>query len=44
MVNKTQNNVSLTAEDIKTLNVASLGSGWIKLHRESVDIPENMTC
>ena len=28
---------------MKTLVNASLGSGWIKLHPESVDIPENMT-
>jgi hypothetical protein len=28
---------------MKSLVNASLGSGWIKLHPESVDIPENMT-
>jgi pimeloyl-ACP methyl ester carboxylesterase len=28
---------------MKELNVASLGSGWIKLHPESVDIPVNTT-
>jgi pimeloyl-ACP methyl ester carboxylesterase len=28
---------------MKQLVVASLGSGWIKLHPESLDIPENMT-
>ena len=28
---------------MKSLVVASLGSGWIKLHPESLDIPENMT-
>ena len=27
----------------KSLVTASLGSGWIKLHPESLDIPENMT-
>jgi pimeloyl-ACP methyl ester carboxylesterase len=37
IVNKTQNNISLTAEDIKSLVSASLGSGWIKLHPESLD-------
>ena len=41
--NKTLNNISITAEEIKSLNSASLGSGWIKLHPESLDIPENMT-
>jgi pimeloyl-ACP methyl ester carboxylesterase len=43
IVNKTQNNISLTAEDMKSLVSASLGSGWIKLHPESVDIPTNIT-
>jgi pimeloyl-ACP methyl ester carboxylesterase len=43
LVNKSQNNVSLTAEDIKLLNVASLGSGWIKLHPESLEGFENIT-
>ena len=28
---------------MKSLIIASLGSGWIKLHPESVDIPENIT-
>ena len=28
---------------MKQLVAASLGSGWIKLHPESLDIPENMT-
>ncbi len=28
---------------MKALNVASLGSGWIKLHPKSVDIPANTT-
>ena len=43
IVNKSQNNVSLSAEDIKALNVASLGSGWIKLHPESVEGFGNIT-
>jgi pimeloyl-ACP methyl ester carboxylesterase len=38
IVNKTHNNISLTAEDIKSLVSASLGSGWIKLHPESLDM------
>ena len=42
IVNKTQNNIPVTQE-LKALNVASLGSGWVKLHPESVDIPANIT-
>jgi pimeloyl-ACP methyl ester carboxylesterase len=43
IVNKSLNNISLTAEEIKSLSSASLGSGWIRLHPESVDIPANIT-
>src|SRR5918993_3395007 len=43
VVNKSLNNISLTAEEIKSLVSASLGSGWIKLHPESLDIPANIT-
>ena len=43
VVNKTLNNIPVSQDEIKTLVNASLGSGWIKLHPESVDIPENMT-
>jgi pimeloyl-ACP methyl ester carboxylesterase len=43
ITNKALNNISVTAEEIKSLNSASLGSGWIKVHPESLDIPENMT-
>jgi pimeloyl-ACP methyl ester carboxylesterase len=42
IVNKTQNNIPVTQE-LKALNVASLGSGWVKLHPESLDIPANIT-
>jgi hypothetical protein len=28
---------------MKALNAAMLGSGWIKLHPELVDIPANIT-
>jgi hypothetical protein len=28
---------------MKSLANASLGSGWIKLHPESLDLPESMT-
>jgi pimeloyl-ACP methyl ester carboxylesterase len=41
-VNKSLNNIPITQE-LKELNAASLGSGWIKLHPESVDIPANTT-
>ncbi|WP_458719409.1 alpha/beta fold hydrolase [Candidatus Nitrosocosmicus sp. R] len=43
MANKSSNNESMTQEDFKSLVTASLGSGWVKLHPESADIPENMT-
>lgn len=43
IVNKGLNNISLTAEDIKSLISASLGSGWVKLHPESLDFPANIT-
>ena len=42
VVNKSLHNIPITQE-LKALNVASLGSGWIKLHPESVDIPANTT-
>jgi hypothetical protein len=35
------NNISISQEEIKSLISASLGSGWIRLHPESLeDIPE----
>jgi pimeloyl-ACP methyl ester carboxylesterase len=43
VVNKSLNNIPLTPEEIKSLVSASLGSGWIKLHPESLDIPANIT-
>ena len=43
IVNKTQNNIPISQQEMKSLITASLGSGWIKLHPESVDIPENIT-
>jgi len=43
VVNKSVNNIPTTADELKQLVVASLGSGWIKLYPESLDIPENMT-
>ena len=41
-VNKSLQNIPITQE-LKALNVASLGSGWVKLHPESVDLPANTT-
>jgi pimeloyl-ACP methyl ester carboxylesterase len=43
IANKSLNNVSISQEEMKSLSSASLGSGWIKLHPESLDIPENIT-
>ena len=43
VLNKSVNNIPTTADEMKQLVAASLGSGWIKLHPESLDIPENMT-
>jgi pimeloyl-ACP methyl ester carboxylesterase len=43
IVNKSLNNISLSQEEMKSLVNASLGSGWIKLHPESAEIPENIT-
>ena len=43
IVNKSLNNVSISHEEMKELVSASLGSGWIRLHPESVNIPENIT-
>ena len=42
VVNKTLHNIP-TTQELKALNVAGLGSGWVKLHPESVDIPANTT-
>jgi pimeloyl-ACP methyl ester carboxylesterase len=43
LVNKSLSNVPITQEEMKSLVSASLGSGWIKLHPESLDIPANIT-
>jgi pimeloyl-ACP methyl ester carboxylesterase len=42
VVNKSLHNIPITQE-MKSLSSASLGSGWIKLHPESVGIPANIT-
>ena len=43
IINKSLNNVSISQEELKELISASVGSGWIKLHPESLDIPANLT-
>jgi hypothetical protein len=43
IVNKSLNNIPHTAEELKLLVAASVGSGWIKLPPESLDIPANIT-
>ncbi len=41
IVNKSLNNVSISREEMKSLVSASLGSGWMRLHPESVEnIPD----
>ena len=42
IVNKTNNNIPVSREEMKSLVSASLGSGWVRLHPESVDIPTNI--
>ena len=42
VVNKSLYNIPIIQE-LKALNAAALGSGWVKLHPESVDIPANTT-
>ena len=43
ILNKSLNNIPLSQDEMKSLVTASEGSGWIKLHPESLDLPENMT-
>jgi len=41
IVNKSLNNISISQEETKSLISASLGSGWIRLHPDSLEnIPE----
>ena len=43
IVNKSLNNVSASQEEMKEFVAASLGSGWIKLHPESIEnIPTDL--
>ena len=37
IVNKSLNNIPISQEEMKSLSSASLGSGWIKLHPESLE-------
>ena len=43
IVNKSLHNIPITHEELKSLVSASVGSGWIKLHPESLNIPANIT-
>lgn len=43
IMNKTTNNVTVSTEELKGLVAGSLGSGWLKLHPESIDLPENIS-
>ena len=43
IANKSQNNIPVSQQELKSLVIASLGPGWIKLHPESVNIPANLT-
>jgi pimeloyl-ACP methyl ester carboxylesterase len=43
LVNKSLNNITVSSEEFKSLVTASLGSGWIELHPESADVPENIS-
>jgi pimeloyl-ACP methyl ester carboxylesterase len=43
LVNKSLNNVTVSSEEFKSLVTASLGSGWIELHPESTEVPENIS-
>ncbi|MFL6345115.1 MAG: alpha/beta fold hydrolase [Nitrososphaeraceae archaeon] len=42
IVNNSLHNIPNT-QNMEALNVASLGSGWIKLHPETADVPANIT-
>jgi pimeloyl-ACP methyl ester carboxylesterase len=43
VANKSLNNIPLSQDEMKSLVNASEGSGWIKQHPESLDLPESMT-
>jgi hypothetical protein len=43
VVSKSLNDISLTTDEIKSLVATSVGSGWVKLHPESLEGFENIT-
>jgi pimeloyl-ACP methyl ester carboxylesterase len=43
IVNNSLHNLPITHEQINSLQTASLGSGWVKLHPESLGAPANIT-
>jgi pimeloyl-ACP methyl ester carboxylesterase len=43
IVNNSLHNIPMTHEQINSLQTASLGSGWVKLHPESLGVPANIT-
>lgn len=43
VVNKSLHNIPITHEEMKSLVSASVGSGWSRLHPESLNIPANIT-
>ena len=43
IVNEGQNHIPTSHAQMQALNVASLGQGWVRLHPESSQIPENIT-
>lgn len=43
ITNKTNHNITVSTEELKGLVAGSLGSGWINLHPESLDLPENIS-
>jgi len=43
VVNKSLHNIPITHEEMKSLVSASVGSGWARLHPESLNVPANIT-
>ncbi|HYF98657.1 MAG TPA: alpha/beta hydrolase [Candidatus Saccharimonadales bacterium] len=43
IMNERTNNVTVSTEELKGLVAGSLGSGWLKLRPESIDLPENIS-
>ncbi len=41
MANKIVNNITITPQDVELFYIASLGSGWLRLHPNSLEtVPE----